>query len=72
MEILSIAQIIVSVLLIAVILMQQRGSGGSAIFGGSGGGGAYFQKRGAEKFIFWATIVFAILFFSLALLSLII
>ena len=66
---LSIAQIIISVLLITTILLQQRGSGLSGAFGGSGGG-AYYQKRGMEKVLFRSTIVLAVLFISVAFLNL--
>jgi protein translocase SecG subunit len=59
-QILTYAQIILSVLLIVTILLQQRGTGLSSTFGG--GSLEYSTKRGAEKIIFWSTIVFAILF----------
>jgi len=62
---LSVVQIVVSVLLIAAILLQQRGTGLSAAFGGEGN--VYRTKRGLEKIIFVATIVFAIIFFATAL-----
>ncbi|HOK35482.1 MAG TPA: preprotein translocase subunit SecG [Candidatus Pacearchaeota archaeon] len=65
MEILSISQIIVSVLLIISILLQERGTGVSSTFGGEGG--YYFQKRGMEKIIFWSTVSLSVLFFGLAL-----
>ncbi len=55
--------IIVSVLLIITILLQQRGSGLGAAFGGEGN--VYMAKRGAEKVIFWASIVLAVLFMAL-------
>ena len=71
--ILFIAQIIVSVILIIVILLQQRGSGLGGAFGGSGGSeGIYYTKRGAEKFLFYATIVLAIIFVGLGIANLII
>lgn len=57
---LIISQSIISVLLALSILTQQRGSGLSATFGGSGG--FYASKRGAEKVLHNATIIFAILF----------
>lgn len=62
-HILSIIQIIVSILLITVILLQQRGGGLSAVFGG--GGEVYRTKRGLEKTIFAATIVLATAFLVL-------
>jgi protein translocase SecG subunit len=66
---LKIAQIAVSVLLIAAILLQARGSGLSATFGGEGN--VYRTKRGVEMVLFRSTIVFAILFFGLALANII-
>ncbi len=45
--------------------MQNRGSGVSGVFGGEGN--VYRTKRGAEKFLFYATIVLAILLFGVAL-----
>ncbi|MFH1536431.1 MAG: preprotein translocase subunit SecG [Patescibacteria group bacterium] len=63
--ILSITQIVVVVLLVITILMQQRGSSLGAAFGG--GGEAYSTRRGAEKFIFYSTIVLSVLFLGLAL-----
>lgn len=59
----NIAIIIVSILLIITILLQQRGSGLGAAFGGEGN--VYMAKRGAEKIIFWASIVLAVLFMAL-------
>ncbi len=55
--------IIVAILLIISILLQQRGSGLGAAFGGEGN--VYMAKRGAEKVIFGASIVLAILFLGL-------
>ncbi len=59
----DIAIIVVSILLIITILLQQRGSGLGAAFGGEGN--VYMAKRGAEKFIFWSSIVLAVLFMAL-------
>jgi preprotein translocase subunit SecG len=66
---LKIAQIAVSVLLIAAILLQSRGSGLSSTFGGEGN--VYRTKRGVEKVLFRSTIVFAAIFFGLALANII-
>ena len=68
--IISIIQIILSVLLIAAILLQQRGSGLSGAFGGQGG--VYYQRRGLEKILFWVTIVLSALFGGVALTTLLI
>ena len=62
---LNIALIVVAVLLIISILLQQRGSGLGAAFGGEGN--VYMAKRGAEKLIFYASIVLSILFMGLGL-----
>lgn len=63
--ILNIAQVTLAILLVASILIQAKGTGLGAAFGG--GGNVYRTKRGAEKKIFQLTIVFAILFFGVAL-----
>jgi len=68
-EYLAISQIIVAIFLILSILLQKRGGGLGAAFGG--GGGFYATRRGLEKKIFWLTIIFGIIFVSLALLNLI-
>ena len=62
---LNIALIVVAVLLIISVLLQQRGSGLGAAFGGEGN--VYMAKRGAEKMIFYASIVLSILFMGLGL-----
>jgi preprotein translocase subunit SecG len=69
-KILNIVQIVIAVLLSILILLQQRGTGLSSAFGGEGG--VYFKKRGAEKIIFTATIVLAVLFIAAAIIRMII
>jgi protein translocase SecG subunit len=64
-QVITIAQIVVSVLLIAAILLQQRGVGLGATFGG--GGEAFRTKRGLEKGLFYATIVLSVVFLGLGL-----
>lgn len=49
----------------AAILMQNRGAGLSNVFGGSGA--IYRTKRGFEKWLFYATIFFAVLFVGLSI-----
>ena len=66
-------QIVLSILLMGGILLQQSEAGlGTAFGGGDGFSSGYHTKRGAEKTIFVATIVIAILFaatsFSLLLI----
>ena len=63
--ILTILQIIVSILLIGSVLLQASEGGISPVFGG--GGEMYRSKRNVEKFLVYATIILATL---LAVLSL--
>ncbi|MCR4278574.1 MAG: preprotein translocase subunit SecG [bacterium] len=65
--ILSIIQIVLSILMVTSILLQQRGSGLGAAFGGEGT--VFRTKRGVEKGLYYATIVLAVLFFLTAILN---
>lgn len=67
MKAIIIAQIIVAISLIISILLQNRGSGLSAAFGGSFGG--YHTKRGMEKFLFYGSVILAVAFVVLAVVS---
>ena len=62
-------QIVLSVLLIGAILLQQRGAGLGGAFGDQGQE-TFYKRRGAELFLFRATIVLAVLFAASALLAL--
>lgn len=62
-----IAQIILSVILIGLILIQGKGTGLSGVFGGEGN--VFRTKRGAERIIFFITIVVTVLFFGVAILN---
>ncbi|MDP3697903.1 MAG: preprotein translocase subunit SecG [Candidatus Taylorbacteria bacterium] len=64
-DLLTYAHITISALLIVTILLQQRGGGLSSTFGGSAM--EYSTKRGAEKVIFYATIVLAVLFLGISM-----
>ena len=66
---LSITQIVISILLVALILLQERSSGLSGIFGG-GETGSYQTRRGLERLIFRATIVLTVCFAGLGMLGL--
>ncbi len=57
---LQIVQLVLAILVIVSILMQQQGSGLGGAFGGEGN--FYRSKRGLEKVLFYATIVFIVLF----------
>ena len=54
-------------LLIVVILMQNKGAGLGGVFGGDGN--TYSTKRGFEKNLHIATIILAVLFLGLALIT---
>lgn len=55
-------QIALSLLLIAGIVLQNRGASLGGAFGGDNFASTFYKRRGAEKFLFNATIVLAILF----------
>ena len=55
------AEIILSILLIVGIVLQQRGATLGGAFGGDNFASTFYKRRGAEKFLFNATIVIAIL-----------
>ena len=63
--IVNIIQIVLGVLLVIAILLQRQGAGLSGAFGGEGE--FYHSRRGAEKFLFMATIILSTLFFLTAL-----
>ncbi len=58
--VISLVQIVLGVLLIIVIIIQQKGAGMGSAFGADLG--FYRTKRGAEKLLFYATIVLSALF----------
>lgn len=66
---LNLAQIIISAILILFILLQSKGAGLGNIFGG--GGGVYRTRRGLEKTLFNLTIILAVLFLIISLISVI-
>ncbi|MFA7302253.1 MAG: preprotein translocase subunit SecG [Candidatus Paceibacterota bacterium] len=55
------AEIILSILLIVGIVLQQRGATLGGAFGGDNFSSTFYKRRGAEKFLFNATIVVALL-----------
>lgn len=71
-KILPYAQIILSLLLIASILLQQTGAGIGGAFGGADSDSGFHTRRGAEKILFNATIVIAVLFAISAFTALVI
>jgi len=61
------AEIILSLLLIVGIVLQQRGATLGGAFGGDNFASTFYKRRGAEKFLFNATIAIAILLVLLAI-----
>ena len=62
-----ITHIVVSVLLMSLVLLQTSKGGLGSAFGEIG---FYRTKRGAEKMIFWATIITACLFLITSVVNL--
>jgi len=69
LQYINFAQVIVSIVLIVLILLQQRGTALGSAFGQEGG--YYATRRGVQKKLFWATVVFGTAFIVLSLLNLI-
>ena len=55
-------QISLAIILSLAILVQQSAAGIGSLGGGSDTGGIHHTRRGFEKFVFYLTIVVAILF----------
>ncbi len=64
---LYVVQIFVSVVLIAVLLLQARGSGFSATFNSDSS--IYRTRRGVERTLFNVTIILAVVFVVVSILS---
>lgn len=67
-QILTIAQIVISITLIVIIMIQARGTGLGRTF--AGGGGTSFSRRGLEKLLFRFTFVVVGLFLLVSVLQL--
>ncbi len=68
MNLITLAQIIVGLLVIILILLQEESSAGlGGAFGGGDHAGSYHTKRGLEKIIFYATIILVLIFTGLSL-----
>jgi protein translocase SecG subunit len=55
------AEIVLSFLLLVGVVLQQRGATLGGAFGGDNFASTFYKRRGAEKFLFNATIVVFIL-----------
>ena len=67
-SVISLIQIILGILLVLVIIIQQKGAGLGSTFGADLG--FYRTKRGAEKLLFYATIILSIAFILSSLIGL--
>jgi len=54
-------QVLLSVLLIASILLQQTGASLGGAFGGDNFSAGYHTRRGSERVLFYASILFGVL-----------
>ncbi len=68
--ILAIALIIVSIALITSVVLQSKGAGLGGLTG-QDAGGMFTARRGIEKTLFYVTIIFSVIFFVLALITVI-
>ena len=62
--------ILTSIALVISIVLQSKGAG-LGVLSGADAGGVFTARRGIEKTLFWITIIFSILFFILAITSVI-
>ncbi len=60
---LQFANIAVMMFLIVIIALQNKSSGLSNVFGGSGN--IVATRRGFEKWLFYATVIFGIIFVAI-------
>jgi preprotein translocase subunit SecG len=70
-KILNVAMILTSIALVASIILQSKGAGLGGL-SGSDTGGVFTARRGIEKVLFRITIIFSVLFFGLAITSVLI
>lgn len=67
--ILPYVETVLSLLLIIGIVLQNRGASLGGAFGGDNFASTFYKRRGAEKFLFQATIVVAVLFVLTAIVG---
>jgi preprotein translocase subunit SecG len=65
---LDIALIITSVALIASVILQSKGAGLGGL-SGADAGSVFTARRGIERTLFWVTIILSVIFFALAIAS---
>ena len=65
---LNLAQIIIALALIGIIMLQTKGAALGGVFGGSSSA-VYKTRRGVEKTVFNVTIGLSVVFFVMAMVS---
>lgn len=65
---LNLVQLIISIVLITIVLMQAKGSSIGTVFGGADSS-IYRTRRGLEKRLFQFTILLAVVFLVLSIVS---
>ena len=68
--IINVGLILTSIALVISIILQSKGAGLGGL-SGSDTGGVFTARRGIEKTLFRVTIIFSVVFFSLALTAII-
>lgn len=68
---LDIALIITSVALIASVILQSKGAGLGGL-SGADAGSVFTARRGIERTLFWVTIILSVIFFALAIATVLI
>ena len=66
----NVAEIIISIVLVAVLLLQTRGAGFNGTFNSDSS--VFRSRRGLEKTLFQLTIVLAVVFAVISILSVIV
>ena len=69
---LNLAMLIVAISLIGVIILQSRGAGLGGFVGGGSSGSTYHVRRGVERLLFNITIGLSVLFFVLAVVTVVV
>ncbi len=64
-------QVVLAVLLVACVLLQQTGASLGGAFGGDNFSAGYHTRRGSELYLFWATVIFGVLFAASAFVALV-
>ena len=70
-QFLYVSLIITSIALVLSIILQSKGAGLGGLTG-TDTGGVFTARRGIEKTLFWVTILFSVLFFTLVIIAVIV